>query len=57
MGRGAGPSRAQGAQAELSNLDRLTAKGEAERLSGQVVSGYGLRGHCKAGPNINTDIS
>lgn len=39
MGRRAGPSRDPGAQALLSNLDRLIAKGEAERLSGQVVSG------------------
>lgn len=57
VGRGDSPSRDLGAQAALPNLDRLVAKGEAERLPGQMVSGDGLWGHCEAGPNINTDIS
>lgn len=57
VGRGDSPSRDLGARAALLNLDRLVAKGEAERLPGQMVSGDGLWGHCEAGPNIDMDIS
>lgn len=37
VGRGASPSWDPGAQAALPILDRAVAKGEAERLSGQMV--------------------
>lgn len=51
------PQQRSGSSSSIPNLDRLVAKGEAERLSGQTVSGDGLRGHCEVGPNIDMDIS
>lgn len=51
------PQLRSGTQAALPILDRLVTKGEAERLSGQIVRLYRLRGHYKAGPNVNMDVS